>query len=147
MRLFVPILLVAASIGCYGYYPTRSFTPGPGMQIAAELSDSGSAALTRYVGPGVVAVEGTVMRTSDSAIALSVRTVRQFSGNESGWRGEEVTLSRGLIARVSERRFSPARTMLFAGAMVVGAIALRNTFAGAGLGSPPTEGTSGRGPR
>ena len=147
MRVLVWIAIVITSAGCYGYYPSPAGTPRTGVRVTAELSDSGTMSLARYVGPSVAAVEGRLLRATDTEIELSVLSVRQHSGVEASWRGERLTLSRDLLRGIEERRLSVARTALFTVGFAVGSLALRRAFQGESGGPTPIGGGGGTVPR
>lgn len=134
-------------VGCYRYQPTGLGTPQAGMQVAAELSDSGTVALARAVGPDAAAVEGRLVRVTETEIELAVTAVRQHSGTATEWRGERVVVARGLLSRLQERRLSRQRTALAAAAFAVGAAVVRDAFAGASGGSTPVVGSGPSLPR
>lgn len=118
--------------GCYGYYPPT--TPAPvGRDVELTLTDSGSFALARQVGPSAEAIAGRFTADSDNAIVLSVYGVRQRDGNGVDWKGERVAVPRSLVVKVEERRFSRARTVLFAGAIAVSLVAIRQALGGDGF--------------
>ena len=143
MRLLVWIAMVFATVGCYGYYPSPAGTPRAGVRVTAELSDSGTMSLARYVGPSVAAVEGRLLRASDTEIELSVLAVRQHNGEEASWRGERLTVPRNLLRGIEERRLSVGRTALFTVGFVIGGVALRQAFQGKSGGPTPIDGGGG----
>jgi hypothetical protein len=132
-RVLLPLLLLAG--GCYGYYPVTAAAP-VGRDVQLTLTDSGSVMLARQIGAGVEAVSGRVSADSSGAIVLSLTGTRKRDGVEVDWKGERLAVQRGLIASVSERRFSRARTGLFGGALAVTLYALREAFGGPGYSSP-----------
>ena len=128
--------LAAASLillgGCYGYYPPGTLAP-VGKSVEVTLSDSGSFALARQIGPSAAAINGRLTSDSASALILSVTGVRQRDGNEVNWKGERVSVPRPLVIKLEERRFSRARTTLFAGSVVVGLLVARSALDGSGF--------------
>ena len=128
-------------VGCYRYQPAPMSSPRVGMQVAAELSDSGTVALAKAVGPDAAAVEGRLVRVTESEIELAVTTVRQHAGTATDWRGERVIVPRGFLSRLQERKLSRQRTALFAAAFAVGAAVVGDAFAGNSGGSTPVVGT------
>ena len=117
MRAITAVAVWVLVSGCYRYYPAATPIPPAGVRVAAELSDSGTVVLARTVGPGVSTVEGRVVRADTEEIELSVTTVRQHDGRESGWRGERITVPRNLLTGLQERKFSRSRTALFSVAL------------------------------
>lgn len=118
--------------GCHGYYPAT--TPAPvGRDVEVTLSDSGSFALARQVGPSTAAIDGRFASDSGNTIVLSVTGVRRRDGSEIDWKGEHVPVPRPLVVKVEERRFSRGRTTLFAGVIALGLIATHQALGGAGF--------------
>src|ERR1044071_5972026 len=118
--------------GCYGYYPAS--TPAPvGRDVQVTLSDSGSFALARQVGPSTAAIDGRLASDSGNAMVLSVTNVRRRDGSEIDWKGERVTVPRPIVIKVEERRFSRGRTTLFAGALALGLIGTHQALGGPGF--------------
>ena len=124
--------LIALLCGCYGYYPTTTPTP-VGHDVELTLSDSGAVALARQVGPSAEAIRGRFANDSANAVVLAVTGVRQRDGNDVDWKGERVAIPRPLVTKLSERRFSRARTALLGTVVAVSAIALRQAFSGDGF--------------
>jgi len=137
MRVIIVLIGAVLTSGCYAYLPRTQAGLEPGIRVSASLSDSGMLTLERYVGPNVAAVEGRVLRASDSEFSLAVLNVRQVNGVEAGWRGEQLTVSRGLVTRLEERKFSIGRTLMFTGALTIGSIVMTRMFEGLGQGSTP----------
>jgi hypothetical protein len=129
-RLALVSLILFA--GCYGYYPPD--TPAPiGKSVELTLSDSGSFALARQIGPYAAAINGRLTSDSANAIILAVTGVRQRDGNEVDWKGERVSVPRPLVVKLEERRFSRGRTTLFVGSVVVGLLVARQALGGTGF--------------
>jgi hypothetical protein len=132
MRRRHAIASLALLGGCYGYYPPS--TPAPvGRSVEVTLSDSGSFALSRQIGPSAQAINGRLAADSASALILAVTAVRQRDGNEVDWKGERVSVPRPLVMKLEERRFSRARTTLFVGGVVVGLLVARSALGGSGF--------------
>jgi len=129
-RLAICSLIVLG--GCYGYYPPE--TPAPvGKNVEVTLSDSGSFALARQIGPSAATINGRLTSDSANAIILAVTGVRQRDGNEVDWKGERVSVPRPLVVKLEERRFSRGRTTLFVGSVVVGILVARQALGGTGF--------------
>jgi len=118
--------------GCYGYYPPS--TPVPvGKSVEVTLSDSGSFALARQIGPSAAAISGRLTSDSTNALILAVTGVRKRDGNEVDWKGERVLVPRPLVMKLEERRFSRGRTTLLMGSVVVGLLVTRSALGGSGF--------------
>jgi hypothetical protein len=129
--LLVPLLALPGA--CYGYYPVTGATP-TGRDVQLTLTDSGAVILAPRIGPSADMLYGRVAGDSASAMLLALTAVHQRDGNEVDWKGEHVAVSRPLIARLDERRFSRARTAVFGTALAVALIAIRQGFQGKGAG-------------
>jgi hypothetical protein len=129
-RRVVPLVVLVG--GCYGYYPSTIASP-VGRSVQVTLTDSGAVVLARQVGASAEAIQGRFTADSGNALVLAVTGVHQRDGNDVDWKGERVAIPRPLVVKVQERRFSRARTALFAGAIGVSAIALRQAFGGSGF--------------
>jgi len=146
-----PIILVAAAAlsgtGCYGYYqPVNSNLTG--HQIQLSLTDSGAVILAPQVGFGIESVDGKLVTDSAARYIVSVSGIRRRDGMEADWRGEPVYIPHALVSSVMERRFSRARTTLFAVATTIALATVKRAFGGAGGATAPGGSTgTGGGPR
>lgn len=96
--------------GCYGYVPAATTAPEPGREVRVSLTDGGTAGLAAVVGPGVVALDGRVVASADSALTLALTGTTRRNGVEDPWRGERVVVRRDHVASLAERTFSRGRT-------------------------------------
>lgn len=129
--------------GCYGYYqPATSNLTGHQLQLS--ITDSGAVILAPQVGVGIEAVDGKLVADSASRYIVSVSGIHRRDGLESDWRGEPVYIPHVLVSTVMERRFSRARTTLFAAATTIAMVAIKHAFGGAGGATSP-GGTPGNG--
>jgi hypothetical protein len=139
------LALLSSLAGCYNYLPLTTADPQPGTRVSAQLSDSGTLALARYLGPDVAAVEGRLVAVTGQDIGISVVTVRNRSGVEHYWKGEVVMLPRGDVAAVRQRKLAAGRSAFLVLAGVGGSVALLEAFGVFGTGSggfvtpPPTK--------
>ncbi len=131
--------------GCYGYYPESHARGLVGRNLQLTLTDSGSVVLARQLGPSIDAVAGRLTADSGDKFMVAVTSVRNRNGSDFDWRGEVVPIPHPLVAEVSERRFSRARTTLFSAAVGVALVAIREAFQGqgGGIGGPSSSGTVG----
>ena len=91
------------------------------------------------IGPGVVRVQGTLVRATDTAYVVAISGVQSVRGSITKWSGETVGLRRDYVAVPYERRFSRKRTILLVSSVAVALgvfIARRDLF---GLGGPQLE--------
>ncbi len=136
-----------SATGCYGYY--QPITPDlAGHVVQLSITDSGSVVLAPQVGYGIEAVDGKMIADSDMRYLVAVIGIRRRDGQESGWKGESVDIPHSLVSTVMERRFSRARTTLFAAATTIAMVAVKHAFGGAGVATAPGGNTgNGGGPR
>jgi hypothetical protein len=139
--------LSGVASGCYVYGPA----PGdatPGTRVLLELNDRGRVGLGNSIGPTGGVVEGTVQSNSDSAYSLLVRRVEFMNGQSNAWNGERLIVPKEFVGNARERTFSPSRTWLAAGGLVLAAVAFissRNLLGfgsgskGSGGGPPNTQ--------
>jgi hypothetical protein len=122
--------------GCYNYEPLSRAHLIPSAYLAVTLSDAGSEDLARYLGPSVVIVRGRFLSATERGLAMSVETVEDRRGQTVGWQGETVVIPSDLVRTLEERRAARGKTVLFAGASLVGFLAAYAAF------GPGTSGTS-----
>jgi hypothetical protein len=139
--LTVPTLLSA----CHRYVPVTGPLP-EGARVAIDLTDRGTFELARFVGPGVVALEGQLLDMDDSTITVAVTTARQRNGIESYWTRERVGIDRNFVGTIEQRQVSGPRTAMAAAGFTLLLSALAVAFAGVfGGGSSGGDATGGGG--
>jgi hypothetical protein len=132
--------MVAAAGGCYTYRPLAGQDPVPQTEISLTLTDSGSVALAAEVGPRVRKLHGKVLEVTPAAYRLAMIESTDHRGIETLWRGEPVTVPRGLTAGADERRFSTWKTVVAAAGgvfLVVGTGVAISEAASSGGDKPP----------
>ena len=136
-----------SATGCYGYYQpmTSNLT---GHQLQLSITDSGAVILAPQVGFGIETVDGKLVADTASRYIVSVSGIRRRDGLETDWRGESGNIPHAFVSTVMERRFSRARTTLFAVATTIAMVSVKHAFGGAGGATSPggSPGTGG-GPR
>jgi hypothetical protein len=128
------VATIAGLAGCYKYTPLAGTDPAPGARIAVELSPAGTDTLARFVGPNVTGIEGRVLQAAGSDLLLAVSVVRKRNGEEDFWKGETVSIPRGVILGLRQRRLSTSRTLLFAGAVAAASATVGVAATGGGTG-------------
>lgn len=133
--------------GCYVYRPVGTAVPPAGHQLRLTLTDAGTATLAPQLGPSVEAVGGRLIQDSADAYVLSVVETRKRNGVEMSWLGEQVSISKSVVATVHRREFSRTRTALVALGLIAGMAGAREAFWGPGgvFGGPKPG--PGPGPR
>jgi len=139
--------VMLANTACYTYVPVMSAAPHPGEHVAFDITDMGRVRLNEQLGANVARVEGMVSANEGNDYLLSVTKVAYFNAPAANWTGERVRVSRDVIARVEERRFSKGRTLLLVGGTLAGlaAFVLTRSLIGGGTqgtdrGPPPPPG-------
>jgi hypothetical protein len=140
-RYFVPILCVLC--GCYESVPVEINRVQPGTKVRVTLTDAGADSLARYLGPGVQTVDGKLINTDESKLALGVSSIAMKSGQDQYWKGETVAIPRYALATVQERRVNKPKSLLLGGVLVAALASLRLSGVVGGNGSgngtgPPT---------
>lgn len=143
---FCRLAAIAGLAGCYRYTPMATTDPATGARIAVDLTPAGSDTLARFVGPNVIAIEGRVVEAAGSDLLLAVSVVRKRTGEEDYWKGETLSIPRGVVSGLRQRRLATARTLLLAGTVAalgatVGVAASSGGSGGGGSGGgpPPIE--------
>ena len=82
------------------------------------------------------------MNADSARLELSVRQVENQRGIQNDWNGERVSLPRGALAGMQEKKLSVGGTGVMAGIAAAGMYALYRLFGGTGLfeGNPGTGG-------
>jgi hypothetical protein len=138
----VVLLAVLGLTGCYSYLPLDTPNPAQGREVSVDITSAGADSLARMLGPGVRAISGRVIEASDSGLMLAVTSTRDRSDFEAPWKGERVTIPRGMMDRVRERRFSVGRSALLGGAIVGAGVGAAVAFSGGGAGGISPGGSS-----
>ena len=125
----VAMLLLAA---CYSYRPVDTVAPTPGKRIALTLTPTGVKMLTLQLGPQVTSVEGDLLEADSTAIRLALRRVENSQRLGTQWNGEQVTIPREVIDRVSERHLSIGATAIASGLAVGGVLGAYAAFGTSG---------------
>jgi hypothetical protein len=141
-RYIVPILCVLC--GCYESVPIELNRVQPGTKIRVTLTDAGADSLARYLGPGVETVDGKLISTTDSNVALGVTSVAMKSGQDQFWKGETVSIPRYALSTVQERKVNKPKSLILGGALIAALASLRLSGVvggnGSGRGTPPPTG-------
>lgn len=141
-RGFPPFVALAVLTGCYVYRPMGTAGPRIGTRVAAELTESGSDTLARYVGPGITTLRGGVVSAEEAGVVLSVTSVADRDGREQSWKGEQVRVPHAAVHKLEQREFSLGRSLMLGAAFLGGSVAAWEAFQGGirGGGLPPGGG-------
>jgi hypothetical protein len=128
---------------CYRYVPMGGVTPVLGERYTFDITDAGRVGLADRLGPGVLKVEGTLVKQTDDSYVVSVAGIDLLNGGSAHWTGEQVPLNTGYIGTLEKRQFSPGRTAVAIGAAALAITAFIVSRGLSGTGAPPTTGTGG----
>ena len=133
------MLIVGAAIasGCYMERPLQSPTPAPATRVLAQLTDSGTVALSNALGPGALGVEGVVAQADGQTWTLQMLRVNHRDGRVIEWNHEPVTFARSFLAQPMVKVLDKKRSWLAAGGILIGAFIVAQTFDL--LGSPEED--------
>ncbi len=142
MRWDTAVLVAAASleVGCYNYEPLRRAHLVPSAYLAVTLSEAGSEELTRYLGPSMLVVRGRFLGATERGLALSVESVEDRRGETFAWQGETVVVPGEFVRSLEERHVAHGKTVLLAGASVMGFFAAYAAFGPGASGTTPGGG-------
>ena len=123
--------ILFATMGCYTVEPL--VTPSrPGQELVVQISDAGSTQLAQYLGPGVSVINGRFISAVEDTLKVAVSSTETRKGDVHFWQGEEIALTKNLVATLNEKKISPLRSALAAGAAIAGAALLKVGFGGSG---------------
>jgi len=133
---------------CFTYVPVSTSAPPPsGAVVRVQLNSTGTTELTRYLGPGVIAVDGTLSSvTNDGAVVVAATSLQVANGSSQPWYGAQtVTFPREFLANIEARTIDRQRSTIAAVAiaaslLAVGIFVMRGGGAG---GAPETGGPPG----
>ena len=136
------LVVVPTLAGCYTYVPLGGTRPetAPGARVAIELTDAGRVGMSPQLGPEANRIEGVLLTRSDSTYEVGVSMLIGLWGAQSKWMGEQVTIRRDYVRRMSERRFSAWKTAVVAGGAAGGFLAFvltRNLLGGGSTSDTP----------
>ncbi len=137
------VSMLALESGCYQYVSTAGTRPVTGERYSLDLTDAGRVGLAERLGSGVIRVEGTLLRMTDTAYVMSVAGIETINGGSSHWSGERVSIPPQYISRLQGRELSRGRTAAAIGAAAAALGAFIATRSLLGGGTPPV--TSGPG--
>lgn len=140
--VLVAVMLLATE--CYNYTPLRRSQLAPSTYVAVTLTESGSEELAQYIGPNILVVRGRFLSATDRGLVVSVAAVENRRGNVFEWKGESVAIPGEFVRDLEERHRANGKTVLLAGASLVGFFAAYAAFGPGssggtqgGVGNPP----------
>lgn len=143
MQLRHILFVVPLVAGCYEYEPVVTTSSPIGQPVRLTLTDAGSVNLAAELGPSVEAVGGKLLDDSGNTYLVALSESRKRNGMEIDWRGEQVSISKSLVANIQRRQFSPTRTGFLSAGVITALVVLERAFWGPGGvfgGGPPGGG-------
>ena len=134
------MLLSAPTSGCDNYVPVTRSHPAPASFLAVRLTDPGSDLLTTYLGPQIRVVRGRFVSGDEHAFMLSVLSVESRRGDSYSWQGETVTVPTEFVSTMEVRQAAPAKTALFAAAVITSFFGVYAAFSPGASGTSPSGG-------
>ena len=122
------LLAAMAASGCYMERPLEVPVPAPSTRVLAELTDSGTVALSNALGAGALGVEGVIATADAQNWTLQMVRVNHRDGRTIEWNREPVTFPRSTLTRPMVKVLDKRRSWLAAGGIVIGAFILAQTF-------------------
>jgi hypothetical protein len=117
------MLAPVVAMGCYRYVPETALVPVVGGVYRAHLTPAGSSSLAPLLGRDVVAFEGHVLSTTDTALTVSMsQTLLRAAPRPTIWAGEQMTIGRGTIQRFERRELDRGRSLRYAALIGAGTI-------------------------
>jgi hypothetical protein len=142
----VAATLLVAFTGCFSYIPAAAPPSRQGERVRLHLSDPAEFRLSEITLNNVGALTGELVSSTGDELVLSVWALRSASGQEHSAAGETVRVDRSNVAGVERYRFSPLRSAILAGALIVGGVLFIGLVGGGdsggestGGGTPPTQ--------
>lgn len=128
--------------GCYQYSAVPTTQPLVEQQAEFRITDAGRVQLGNQLGPGVVKLEGRVVRQDDSGWTVKVYRIINVRNEATTWTGEEVELPSTAVDMVQLRSFDRQRSLVAAAAFAGGVtfFVLTRSILGGGTATDIGEG-------
>jgi hypothetical protein len=145
MRIAI-VGLVTCLSGCFGYRQLRTATPARGVEIATSVTAPLEVRIGDITVHDVTFAQGRVAYADGDSIVISGTRFVSVGGMEYGSLGSRLTIPRGEVLELRERRVSTWKTALAlgAGGAAIAAIVasvgpLSGSSSGGGPGKPPAS--------
>lgn len=119
MRELLLLILAPLAASCYSVRP-MSTHPEPNHTVDLLLTEAGSLALARSVGPNVARILGRVVAVRGDAMVISLIEMTTSSAETFKLTGATVTVVPFQIAEIRRRRVDVARTVAAVGLAALG---------------------------
>ena len=128
LRSFFALAAAAMSAACYTQQPLTTMPPAPSTRIVAQLTDSGTVAMSNAIGPGAMAVEGVVTTADPQSWTLQMLRVDHRDGRSIDWNREAVAFPASVLSQPLVKVLDRKKSWLAAGGITIGAFILARTF-------------------
>jgi hypothetical protein len=137
------VAVSAVAAACYRYAPIDlPAQPSLGSDVRVLLTDAGALALAPLIGNRIALVDGRLVAVADTSVTVSVTGTTDRIGNETSWRGEEVTIPRPMVDGFQRRTLDRGKSYVVGGiaAGLVAVVGIGVTISGDGGGSRGGQG-------
>jgi hypothetical protein len=125
----VVLLFYCAVLGaCYTRRPLETTPPQPNIRVVAQLTDSGTVAMSNAIGAGALEVEGVVARATDAEWTFAMMRVDHRDGRSIPWNRELVTFPATTLTRPVVVALNKKKSWLAAAGITVGAFLAASAF-------------------
>jgi hypothetical protein len=116
------------SAGCYREQPLETLPPLPQTRLVAQLTDSGTVAMSNAIGAGALAVEGVIASADEKTWTMQMLRVDHRDGRVIDWKHEPVAFPANVLASPRVKVLDKRRSWLAAGGIVIGAFIVARSF-------------------
>ena len=144
MKRSVVACVIIVTTACQSYSTVALSAVPVGADVQVALTDSGSNAVASDVGAHAQLLEGKVMRSDASGLALVISELTRTGGTTELGESRTVSVPADAIATVRVQSLSAPRSLLAAGVFAIGSVLAGRSLgggsgsAGRGGGPPPT---------
>ena len=144
MKRSIIACTLIATTACQSYSTVALRAVPVGADVQLSLTDSGGTAVASQIGVRAQQIEGKVIRADSSGLALVMSELTRSGGTTELGEGRTVSVPADAIVTVRVRSLSATRSLLAAGALMLGSLAVGRSLGGGsgssarGTGTPPT---------
>ncbi|HUP90234.1 MAG TPA: hypothetical protein VM100_12825, partial [Longimicrobiales bacterium] len=128
MRILATTLACCALSACYNQKPLDTVPPPPAARIRAQLSDSGTVAMSNALGAGVIAFEAVVEQADPNVWQMRMVSASQKDGRVIDWNRELVSFPARVIVEPQVRILDKKKSWIAAVGLTVGAFLAARAF-------------------
>lgn len=141
MQAVRPVLLLAflAIAACYRYVPAEPARVVPGQDVRTRLTGEGMDAMRGFFGPGVIDIEGKLVRWDRQGVTLLFETFVTRPGFPATTIQDTIQLQPWHVDLVERKELDGRRSVLAGAAVVSGAITALISSKAFGSGGNPGE--------